>query len=295
MPPPWAPKARPPRPHGDGGLDLAGLAREVLGKTSEVAGLVPVLSRTVRSSLNKQTTSMSFAAPRSILNTRITGARRFAAQSWPLDRIKGVARRTDHTLNDVVLAMCAGALRAYLFELGELPDEPMIAMVPVSLHGNASSSRDPEGNSIGEVMCNLGTDQVEAADRLAVISASMTEGKRMLGTMTPMQVIAMSGLGLAPLLLQPALGLVGHARPPFNLTISNVPGPRRPMYWNGARLDGLYPLSIPLDGQALNITCTSYAGEIGFGLIGCRRCVPHLQRLLVHLEDALQDLEKVAA
>jgi diacylglycerol O-acyltransferase len=87
------------------------------------------------------------------------------------------------------------------------------------------------------------------------------------------------------------LRLHGKVRPPFNLIISNVPGPRGPMYWNGARLDGLYPLSIPIDGQALNITCTSYSGELAFGLTGCRRTVPHLQRLLAYLDDELAALE----
>jgi diacylglycerol O-acyltransferase len=81
-------------------------------------------------------------------------------------------------------------------------------------------------------------------------------------------------------------------RPPFNLVISNVPGPRQPMYWNGARLDGLYPLSIPLEGQALNITCTSYSDEIAFGLTGCRRTVPHLQHLLGYLDAELDALEE---
>jgi diacylglycerol O-acyltransferase len=83
-------------------------------------------------------------------------------------------------------------------------------------------------------------------------------------------------------------------RPPFNLVISNVPGPRSPLYYNGARLDGLYPLSIPVDGQALNITCTSYSDELAFGLTGCRRSVPHLQRLLGHLDDELNALEIAA-
>jgi diacylglycerol O-acyltransferase / wax synthase len=104
----------------------------------------------------------------------------------------------------------------------------------------------------------------------------------------------MSALGISPLALYPLLGLTGVVRPPFNLVISNVPGPRRPMFWNGARLDGLYPLSIPLDGQALNITCTSYSDKLAFGLTGCRRTVPHLQRLLSHLDDELAALEKAS-
>src|SRR5262249_47963464 len=123
------------------------------------------------------------------------------------------------------------------------------------------------------------------------IHRSMTEGKEALQGMTPSQIMAMSAIGISPLGLWPALQLVGRVRPPFNLVISNVPGPRVPMYWNGARLDGLYPLSIPPDGQALNIPCTSYSHEIAFGLTGCRRTVPHLQRLLSDLDDELAALE----
>jgi diacylglycerol O-acyltransferase len=96
------------------------------------------------------------------------------------------------------------------------------------------------------------------------------------------------------LVLQPLLKMQGITRPPFNLIISNVPGPRSTLYLNGAKLDGMYPLSIPFDGQALNITCTTYAQDLAFGLTGCRRSVPHLQRLLGHLDDELTALEKAA-
>ena len=120
----------------------------------------------------------------------------------------------------------------------------------------------------------------------------MEAGKDLLRSMTPLQILAMSALGVSPLAAWPLLGLTGTARPPFNLVISNVPGPRQPLYWNGARLDGLYPLSIPLEGQALNITCSSYSNEIAFGLTGCRRTVPHLQRLLGYLDAELASLEQ---
>jgi diacylglycerol O-acyltransferase len=205
--------------------------------------------------------------------------------------MKAIGRATGTTLNDVVLAMCSGALRAYLLEHDALPDDPLIAMVPVSLHGEDDGRADG-GNAVGAVMCNLGTHLADPADRLAAVHDSMAKGKEFLKTLSPMQIIALSAVGLTPLAAQPVLGLVGHVRPPFNLVISNVPGPRTPLYWNGARLDGLYPLSIPLDGQALNITCTSYGDELAFGLIGCRRTVPSLQRLLTHLDDELTALEK---
>ena len=140
-------------------------------------------------------------------------------------------------------------------------------------------------------MCNLGTDRDDPAERLSTVHRSMEEGKDALRSMSQLQILAMSALAMSPLAIWPLLRLTGSVRPPFNLVISNVPGPRQPMYWNGARLDGLYPLSIPLEGQALNITCTSYSDEIAFGLTGCRRTVPHLQRLLGYLDDELVALE----
>ena len=122
----------------------------------------------------------------------------------------------------------------------------------------------------------------------------MRDGKESLSSMTPVQILAMSAVGQAPAILTPLLKMQGIVRPPYNLIISNVPGPRTTHYLNGAQLLGTYPLSIPIDGMALNITCTSYDGKMCFGLTGCRRTVPHLQRLLTHLDDELGALEKAA-
>jgi diacylglycerol O-acyltransferase len=265
---------------------------EVRRLVGETTGMVPAFARTLTRALNEQTAAMSFSAPNTILNVPITGARRFAAQSWPIERIKAVGKQAGATVNDVVLAMCSGALRAYLTDLDALPDASLIAMVPVSLAGTGPVESDGGGNAVGVVMCRLGTDLADPSGRLETISRSMNDGKQALRSMTPTQILAMSALGVAPLAILPALQLTGRVRPPFNLVISNVPGPRKPKYWNGAKLDGLYPLSIPLAGQALNITCTSYSREIAFGLVGCRRSVPHLQRLLTHLDDELNALEK---
>jgi diacylglycerol O-acyltransferase len=291
MPAPWAPQPRRSRSAGD---DAAGrnVLQDLQQLVGEATGMVPALARTLVRAVNEQTAAMSFSAPNTILNVPITGARRFAAQCWPIDRIKAVGDKAGATLNDVVLAMCSGALRTYLGELDALPDSSLIAMVPVSLAGKGPVDSDGGGNAVGAVMCRLGTELADAGQRLATIHQSMDDGKQALRSMTPTQILAMSALGIAPLAILPALQLTGRVRPPFNLVISNVPGPREPRYWNGARLDGLYPLSIPLNGQALNITCTSYADEMEFGLVGCRRSVPHLQRLLGHLDDELNALEK---
>ncbi|MEO7261870.1 MAG: wax ester/triacylglycerol synthase family O-acyltransferase [Jatrophihabitantaceae bacterium] len=296
LPPPWANRPAPARPAAPPKQDqpsaeevvanLLRTAREVAG---DVAGIPAALVRTVNRGLQSQSAPISFAAPRSMLNVPISGSRRFAAQSWPLDRIHRIRRGAGCTVNDVVLAACSGALRTYLSSLDALPEAPLIAMVPVALR--VRDRNRESGNAVGAVMCNLGTQLAEPADRLRTVRRSMKEGKQALAELSPLQIVAMTGLGMSPLMLQSLPGYADLLRPPFNLIISHVPGPRTPLYLNGARLDGIYPLSIPYHGQALNITCTSYANELSFGLTGCRRTIPHLQRMLGYLEDELTALE----
>jgi diacylglycerol O-acyltransferase len=228
-----------------------------------------------------------------MFNTTITGSRRFAAQGWPLERLRAIGKASGTTLNDVVLAMCSGAIRSYLLEHDALPEAPLVSMVPVGLNAKQSNHASADGgNAVGAVMVRLGTDLHDPADRLASIHRSMKTGKEALSSMSPLQIMAMSALGMAPSIVTPMLRLQGIIRPPFNLIISNVPGPKKTMYLNGAKLAGTYPLSIPINGMALNITCNSYAEDMDFGLTGCRRSVPHLQRLLGHLDNELGALEK---
>jgi diacylglycerol O-acyltransferase / wax synthase len=294
MPAPWAlrdpERPRHPEAGGSPALPLSAV-RSAIDVLGEAAGLVPALARSVNRGLNEQGGPLSFTAPKTMLNVAITGARRFAAQSWPMERIRQVGKAGEATVNDVVLALCSGALRAYMQSLDALPEQPLIAMVPVSLRSE-NTSADGGGNAVGAVLCNLGTHLDDAGLRLRTVQQSMTDGKESLKGLSQTQILAMSAIGMSPLVLLSALRLNGVVRPPFNLVISNVPGPRQAMYWNGARLDGLYPLSIPLDGQALNITCTSYSDQIAFGLTGCRRTVPHLQRLLGYLDVELGALER---
>jgi WS/DGAT/MGAT family acyltransferase len=257
-----------------------------------VAAFVPSTWSLARAALVEQQLTLPFAAPRTMLNVPIGGARRVAAQSWSLDRIKSIKQAAGVTVNDVVLAMCSGALRYYLFEQHALPDTPLVAMVPVSLR--TKEEADSGGNMVGSILCNLATDVEDPATRLKTISESMRGNKKVFSELPRLQAFALSAFLIAPLGLSALPGFVSSAPPPFNIVISNVPGPTEPMYWGGARLDGNYPLSIALDGQALNITVTNNAGNIDFGLVGCRRSVPHLQRLLGHLESSLKDLERAA-
>jgi diacylglycerol O-acyltransferase len=302
VPPPWAVREVADRVEREQAalseriLELPlGAFRSALAISSEAAGLPVALVKTLNRGLRNETAPIALYAPKTILNRNITGARRFAAQHWPVERLRAVGKATRTTLNDVVLAMCSGALREYLIEQHALPSHSLVAMVPVSLKlREAMTASTQGGNAVGSIMVRLGTDLSDPAARLEGISASVKNGREAMSSMTPTQILAMSGIGVSPVVLAPMLRLSGLTRPPFNLVISNVPGPRKPLYMNGARLDGMYPLSIPVHGQAINITCTSYDGKMNFGLTGCRRTVPKLQRLLGHLDDELVALEEAA-
>ena len=264
---------------------------QTLTKTvGSVAALGPSTVSLARAALLEQQLTLPFRAPRTMFNVRIGGARRVAAQSWLLERIKNVKSAAGVTVNDVVLAMCAGALRAYLSENDALPATPLIAMVPVNLRAEDDSHGG--GNLVGTFLCNLATHLDDPAKRLEAINKSMRDNKKVFGQLPRVQQLALSAFltGGAAFALIP--GFVSSVTPPFNIVISNVPGMREPMYWKGARLDGNYPLSIALDGQALNITLTNTADNLDFGLVGCRRSLPHLQRLLGHLDSSLKDLER---
>jgi diacylglycerol O-acyltransferase / wax synthase len=264
------------------------MVQKLTATTQSVARKVPSTLALARAALQVRELTQPYRAPRTMLNVPIGGARRCAAQSWSLERITTVKDAAGATVNDVVLAMCAGALRSYLSDLNALPDRPLIAMVPVSVR----TEHEPGGgNAVSTVLCDLGTHLNDAATRLEVIHTSMLENKRVLSQLPKAQAMAVGILTFTSMWVS---GLRGFraAPPPFNICISNVPGSRETLYCNGARLDGNYPLSVAMDGQALNITVATCADNLDFGLVGCRRSVPHLQRLLGDLEAALKDLEQ---
>ena len=226
--------------------------------------------------------------PRSSINTPVDGARRFVAQSWPFERVRAVGKALDGTFNDAVLAMCAGGLRMYMQKHSELPDKSMKAMVPVSLRqkGDIDSS-----NAVGAISADLATNIADPVRRFARIQDSMIAGKEMFKGMKPKEAALMLQLLQMPGLLLVPLGMMSRL-PPYNTIISNVPGPRQTMYWDGARLDGIYPASIVTEGIALNITLVSYDKNVDFGITACRRSMPQVQRLIEYMELSLLELEE---
>lgn len=228
--------------------------------------------------------------PRTSINTRVSGARRFVAQSFEFSRVRNVSNVMGATVNDVVLAMCSGALRRYLLARDELPLHSLKAMAPVSLReeGDLDST-----NAVGFITADMATNVHDPEKRLRRIQSSMQAGKDLLQELTPAEANLFMQLTQLPALISFLLGLSSRL-PAFSTVVSNVPGPREKLYWNGASLDGMYPASIVFDGFAMNITMISYHDHLDFGVVACRRSLPQIQRIIDHLEESLQELEEVA-
>ena len=293
MPPIWDMTPRARSGGDDGSLSLWRSVAHLLGSSGKQLGTIPTVAKELLKTINQARKDPAyhsiFHAPRSVLNQKITGSRRFAAQSYCLKRIKAVCEAYGTTVNDVVTAMCASALRTYLMNQDALPAKPLIAFVPVSLRRDDSS----EGNQVGVILANLHTDENDPGQRLMKIHQSMQEAKDRYRHMSSEEIVNYTALTLAPAAFHLLTGMAPNWQT-FNVVISNVPGPSEPRYWNGARLEGMYPVSIAMDRLALNMTLTSYNGQVEFGLIGCRRTLPSMQRMLDHLEEGLAELETAA-
>ena len=278
------PPERPPRDEAVGVHfpELLAIVREQYGATRTALRAVRDLFGGERDLVSPR------EAPRCVLNARISKSRRFATQRLELARLKAVAKAAGGTLNDVVLALSAGSLRRYLDEQGALPAEPLVAMLPVAVRAQDDVGG---GNSVGAILASLATDLDDAGARLAAIIESTTRAKQQLQGMSKAAILQYSAMLILPAMMQMLPITAGHIPPTFNVVISNVPGPDDARYFRGARLEAAYPMSIPLHGQALNITCNTYAGEMCFGFIGCRDTLPHLQRLAVYCGEALVELE----
>ena len=261
----------------------------VMGQLESTPRVMYELSQTVMKDMGRNPDYVSsFQAPSSILNQRVSSSRRFAAQSFEFDRLRHISKSLGVTINDIVLAICSGALREYLLSQDALPKKPLIAMVPASVRDDDSSM----SNRITMILANLGTHKEDPLERLAIVRRSVQNAKEKFKRMNSNQILNYSAFVYSAAGLNIASGLLPK-RQAFNLVISNVPGPREPLYWNGARLDALYPASIILDGQALNITMTSYLDKLEVGLTACRNALPKMQNLLTHLEEEIQRFEAI--
>ena len=214
-------------------------------------------------------------APDTPWNKPITAHRRFAMRGTSLENLKALKNATGGTLNDVVMAVCAGALREYLLRHDALPDKPLRAMVPVSIR--TGDEADPWTNRVSSIIADLPTHIADPLERVAACKEAMGAAKHQL-ELIPADILSDVTQTASPVVSMAALRLVsrmsGRINLPVNVTISNVPGPRQPLYFAGAKLDAYIPVSIVTDGMGLNITVHSYLDRMEFGIIAARELVP---------------------
>lgn len=224
----------------------------------------------------------TFDAPKSILNQRITPARHLSIATFDKSRFSQTAKALSVTTNDLLLAVCAGALRTYLISQNALPKKPLIAFVPISLRRDGSLT----GNQLSFLLTNLGTHLDDPLQRLSTIKHSMDEGKERFSRLSPAQVIAYSVCAYGWAGINLATGIL-PTHQAFNLIISNVPADETPLYLNGARLTGIYPASVLFDGQAMNITIANHQDKIDFGITACSSALPGIGQFLHFVADEL--------
>ena len=208
--------------------------------------------------------------------------------SLPLPEVKSIGKAVGASINDVVLWLCATALRSYLKEGRELPDKSLVAGVPISLRQEGDTTAN---NQVAGTLIDLGTEIADPAERLKAIKRGTAAMKKQMGTFRGVIPTDFPSLG-SPWLISGLASLYGRSRIAdwlriTNVTISNVPGSRVPVYLCGAKMTDYYPLSIVVHGIALNITVQSHVDQLCFGLIACRRAVPDVHELGNHLQRAM--------
>jgi diacylglycerol O-acyltransferase len=304
---------RPGRPPGPALLTALAAARlawrpvQTVQVTNELVKvlptLAPALSRLVGGMLGLNRgdggviSTVPGRAPATPFNKAITPHRRLAFRSVDLATVKAVKNAFGVSVNDVVMAMCAGALRHWLTDHGALPATPLIAMIPVSVRDPAS--KGALGNKVSAMLATLPTHVTDPGERLDIVHAATQQAKAQQaaipqGLVDQISEFAPPALTARAARVVFATGLL-HRLPPFNICISNVPGPNVPVYLCGAKLLAHYPVSVVTDGQGLNITLVGYLGQLHFGLAACRELVPDIDTLAGYLVDELELLHQAAA
>ena len=237
-----------------------------------------------------------FSAPKTSVSTNITPHRRFAMTDVPLADIKMIKNRHGATVNDVVLAVCAGALRTWFADRRELPDEDLVGFVPISVR--TEEQRGAMGNRVSGMFVRLATTVDDPVERLLAIREETRNAKEQERAISA-EILTDWTEFAAPAVAARAARLVSRLRvfdrlnnALFNVIISNVPGPPVPLYLAGARVMGVWPMGPIIDGAALNITVMSYLDSVNFGLTACREVAPDLGDLARAVEGAMDELRK---
>ena len=237
----------------------------------------------------------SWFAPKTPINVSITNQRVFSSFSIPMAELKHIAKGNGVTLNDVVMAICSGALRHYLADLNCKPKQPLLAAVPVSLREEGNTDMNTQASMM---RISLASHIKDPLERLQAIRAASLAAKAMTASVKTALPTDFPSLG-APWLLSGMASLFGRSKiansmPPLaNVAISNVPGPKVALYMAGAKMLTYYPVSIVMHSLGLNVTVQSYNGSLDWGLIACRKAMPDLPELAKYMQAAHQELLKL--
>ena len=278
---------------------LTEMTKQSINSVTRAPGRLNAIARLLQRSIDpsKGLSAAMAACPTTVLNRHIDERRVFAAGELPLSGVKHLAKHLNCTINDVFLSLCGGALRTYLNRHGELPDRTLIAGCPVSLRAANDASAN---NQVSMMRTALGTDIEDPVERVSFVAHQARQAKEMLAETSPLfnADLHMPFFGLAARGLQTAAALMKwaeHTPPPVNVVISNVPGPRVPLYSSGARMLSHYPVSIPAHGVGLNITVQSYVDQLFIGVTAATRVAPDADRLRDDIHDAYAALHNAVS
>jgi WS/DGAT/MGAT family acyltransferase len=279
-----------------------GVLRSTLGALRELAER----NRCLREEQETDPPPAPFRAPRTSLNGAISSHRRFASLHVPLEDVRVVTRTFGGTVNDVVLAAVAGALRRLLAERGEQVEESLVAMVPLSMRdasetvtSGGKSGASAFGNKLSAMLVSLATSVADPVERLRVITKGTCLAKEQARVLSEELIggwtqLAFPAVSSRMAQLAGNLRLFDHLRPPFNVVVSNIIGPTIPLWCAGARLVAVYPVGPVVEGVGLNVTVMSYMGTLYVGLLGCRVLVPEVEHVAHLLSDSMGELVKAA-
>jgi len=289
---PWVGKDKKSKTSSQNNLSLAEKTTNLAAQVKDSANMVQDLSKIFlgqglkATGISKNKSPVPFTAPKSIFNVPITGARRFAAKTMSLSELKAIGKQANATVNDMVLALCSGALRKYMLEKNALPKKSLMASVPVSVRQVNRS-----GNQITYVAADLATNEPDSLTRLAKIGQSTRDAKKEIGAVSSDAATSFAVIAQGLVAVTNQLNMTNLLPPAANVTISNVPGPRQPLYFGQAKMEASFPLSVLIDGQSLNITVVSYCDSIDFGLMACRDTIADVEKIADYIDDALDGIK----
>lgn len=290
--------AATPQPQPERSAESAGVLSALRGIAAAASAGVELTGHVVRTELRSAVGSLvsrsvvaPFNAPRTRFNAKLSPRRAVAGTSMRRDRVRAVQHAAGVTGNDVVMTVVSAALRRWLADRDELPPRSLVAICPVTVRTRDNAAPDSHGNRFGMGLCPLATDVDDDGLRLRLIHEAMAGIKNEVAEQGPGAMLVALGPAIGPTILLPLLPFDTDIPPSFNIPVSNVPGPQDQMYFNGAHVDEIYPVSTVYDGMALNVTMCSYADRISVGYVADRDVMPDIATLIPLTEQALSDVE----